>query len=102
MTWQLHVRFQEMELRDAYWDQVTAMPQLAPLLESVNLRTRLYLARPVAVLECEARDTLAALARYTLDFWSSAQISLHQGGRGIASLDEGAEVYLETAPGPEG
>lgn len=96
MSWQLQVRFQEMELRDAYWEQVTAMPQLANLLQHCGLRTRQYLNRPVVVLECDVRDTLAALARFTLDYWQSAQISLHQGGRTIESLDEGADVYLET------
>lgn len=98
MAWQLHVRFQEMELRDAYWDQVAAMPQLANLLEGCGLRARLYMARPEAVLECDVRETLAALARWTLDYWQSAQISLIQGPWSIRCLGDGADLYAETDP----
>lgn len=99
MAWHLHVRFQETALRDAYWDQVTALPQLAPLLESAALRTRQYLARPVVAFEHIDRETLARLVRWTLDFWPSAQISLSQSEHSIV-LEPDTHIYLETDPDP--
>lgn len=99
MAWQLNVRFEEMELRDAYWDQLIAQPQLKPPLESSTLRTRLYMARPVVALEADTRDILAKLVRYTLDYWPSAEVSLHRGSLSITSLPEDVDIYLETDTG---
>jgi hypothetical protein len=98
MAWQLHARFQELEVRDSFWEQVITMPQLRPLLESSALRTRLYLVRPVVAFEHNDREALAPLARWLLDFWPSAQISLSQGDRSILSLGEETQIYLETGP----
>jgi hypothetical protein len=102
VTWQLHVRFQEMELRDAYWEQVGAWPHLAPLFNSHDLRARLSVVRPTVVLEHAEREMLARLCRLTLDFWRSAEVSLHRAQRRIENLDEGADIYLETGPAPTG
>ncbi|MFC4328327.1 hypothetical protein ACFPC0_10865 [Streptomyces andamanensis] len=93
MMWQLHVEFQEAELRDAYWEQVCALPQLQPLLESGALRPCLHLALPVVRVMHPDRDALAPLCRWTLDFWPSAQI-------GLALVTEGAlqrEAFLTGA-----
>ncbi|MFF9265867.1 hypothetical protein [Streptomyces longwoodensis] len=96
MTWQLHVRFQEMDLRDAYWDEVNRLPQVRPRLAAHTLRTRLFLARPVALLESEERDTLAILLRYTLDFWKSAEVSLSRASHPLYPVSDTAEVTLDS------
>lgn len=94
MVWRLHVRFQEMELRDAFWEQVPGMPQLVPLVVARELRARLHMAQPVVVFEHNDRAVLAPLARWALDWWPSAQIELSRGGRGTG---EEAEERREPA-----
>jgi hypothetical protein len=96
MTWHLYVRFQEMELLDSYWEQINSLPQVRPRLAANTLRTRLYLAQPVAVLESEDRDTLAILLRHTLDFWKSAEVSLSRARDPLYPVSDIAEVTLES------
>lgn len=96
MNWRLHVRFQELSLRDAYWEQAIAMPQLMPMLMARELRTRLYLARPEVAFEHNDRAALAPLARWTLDFWPSTQISLEVGERSLQAAPEEPDLRLET------
>lgn len=91
MLWYLTVTFQEGELRDEFWEQAPDLPHIAAHMAIGDLRTRYYTARPAVAFIHHRREVLATLARYTLDFWPSAQINLSLG-----EPDTSASVYLET------
>lgn len=79
MTWYLTVTFQENELRDEFWEQAPELPHITPLIAIGELQTRYYTSRPEIAFIHHNREVLAPLARYTLDFWPSAQINLSRG-----------------------